>query len=68
MTERRLRGPQFSITFSITVITENTFQEYGNKDSLRNILKRQSAMNESSGSQFFGNTTRVYSGPHTTEE
>ena len=42
----------FSPTFLNTGATDKTFQQSGNEDSFRHILKSLAGMYESSGSQF----------------
>ena len=50
----------FSPTFLNTGTTDKTFQQSGNEDSFRHILKSLASMYESSGSQFFRTTTGIY--------
>ena len=68
-----LTGPQFlavdlSPIFLNTGTTNETFQQSGKQDSFRHILKSSASVYESSGSQFFGTTTGIQSGPDVFDE
>ena len=48
--------------------TDETFQQSGKQDSFRHLLKSLASMYETSGSQFFRNTTGIQSGPDAFDE
>ena len=67
-TERRLTRPKFLAVYLYPTLlntgtTDETFQQSGNQDSLRHILKSSAKMYENSGSDFFRTTTAIQSGP-----
>ena len=51
-----------------TATTNETFQESGNQDSFRKILKSSASLYETFGSQFFRTATGIQSGPDTFDE
>ena len=60
---KKKKGGSFSWQTSNTGTSDETFQQSGEINSWRHLLKRSSNTYESWGSKFFKTTTRIQSGP-----